>query len=242
MFIIKEFYLKKAFTLSEVLITLGVLGVVAAISLPLLVSNTRGRQYRSKLRKTLSSVSQAARMSHGMYGFDFAGIDEACQNGSSDHPEDIRSICSMLNGTLSGGTYIDKMSDLNIPDDSAPYSIISPYLHSLGYSNAADYHAYILSDGTIFAFYKGLGSHNGCPGKFDPAYETSDCVGFIDVNGVRLPNKEINCTSGVNSLAEMSCVVKNEAMYMTDIYPVRVYDGIVEPATAAGRFVLRTAN
>jgi hypothetical protein len=29
---------------------------------------------------------------------------------------------------------------------------------------------------------------------------------------------------------------------MTDIYPVRVYDGIVEPATAAGRFVLRTAN
>ena len=146
--------MKKAFTLSEVLITLGVLGVVAAISLPLLVSNTRGRQYRSKLRKTLSSVSQAARMSHGMYGFDFAGIDEACQNGSSDHPEDVRSICSMLNGTLSGGTYIDKMSDLNIPDDSAPYSIISPYLHSLGYSNAADYHAYILSDGTIFAFYK----------------------------------------------------------------------------------------
>lgn len=234
--------MKKAFTLSEVLITLGVVGIVAAMTIPTLVSNTRGRQYRSKLKKTMASISQAARMSQGMYGFDFSGIDEACKDGQSDHPENIRSICSMLNGTLSGGTYIDKMSDLNITDDSAPYSITSPYLSSLGYSDAADYHAYILADGTIFAFYKNLGSNNGCPGRLDPEFETSNCVGFIDVNGVRVPNKEINCTSGVNSLSEMSCVVRSEAMYMTDIFPVRIYDGIVEPATAAGRYVVRTAN
>lgn len=233
--------MKKAFTLSEVLITLGVLGIVAALTVPILVSNTRGRQYRSKLRKSMATVAQAARMSNGMYGFDFSGIDEACKNGKSDHPEDVRSICSMMNGTLSGGTYIDKMSDLGITE-GVNYSITSPYLSSLGYGNAADYHAYILADGIIFAFYKGLGSHNGCPGRSDPDYETSDCVGFIDVNGVRLPNKEINCTSGVNSLSEMSCVVKNEAMYMTDIFPVRMYDGIVEPATAAGRYVLRVEN
>ena len=87
-----------------------------------------------------------------------------------------------------------------------------------------------------------MGSNNGCPGRLDPEFETSNCVGFIDVNGVRVPNKEINCTSGVNSLSEMSCVVRSEAMYMTDIFPVRIYDGIVEPATAAGRYVVRTAN
>lgn len=234
--------MKKAFTLAEVLITLGVIGIVAALTVPVLVSNTRGRQYNAKLKKTMATVSQAARMSHGMYGFDFSEIDEACQNGQSDHPENIRSICSMLNGTLSGGTYIDKMSDLNIPDDSAKYSIKSPYLSSLGYGDAADYHAYILADGTIFAFYKNLGGNNGCPGRLDPEFETSNCVGFIDVNGVRVPNKEINCTSGVNSLAETSCVVRNEAIYMTDIFPVRIYDGIVEPATAAVRYVVRTAK
>ena len=29
---------------------------------------------------------------------------------------------------------------------------------------------------------------------------------------------------------------------MTDIYPVRFHDGIVEPATAAARYVLKTAK
>lgn len=34
-------HIKKAFTLSEVLITLGIIGVVAAITLPTLVANYR---------------------------------------------------------------------------------------------------------------------------------------------------------------------------------------------------------
>lgn len=68
------------------------------------------------------------------------------------------------------------------------------------------------------------------------------CVGFIDVNGTTLPNKEVTCSSGTNSLTKNDCVVKNDAQHMTDVYPIRFHDGVVEPASAAAKYVLRTAK
>lgn len=43
--------MKTGFTLAEVLITLGIIGVVAAITIPTLIANTRSQQYRSKFKK-----------------------------------------------------------------------------------------------------------------------------------------------------------------------------------------------
>lgn len=62
------------------------------------------------------------------------------------------------------------------------------------------------------------------------------------MNGVNLPNIEVSCSSGSNSVQYNTCVVKNDAKHLTDIYPVRLHDGIVEPATASGRYVLKTAK
>ncbi len=70
----------------------------------------------------------------------------------------------------------------------------------------------------------------------------ASCAGFIDVNGVDLPNKEVSCSSGTNSLSQNTCIVKNDAKHMTDIYPIRFHDGVVEPATAAARYVLKTTK
>lgn len=67
---------KKAFTLAEVLITLGIIGVVAAITIPTLIANTNNQKYRSQFKKTVSTLSQAAKMSQAMYDFDFGGIGE----------------------------------------------------------------------------------------------------------------------------------------------------------------------
>lgn len=243
---------RKAFTLAEVLITLGIIGVVAAMTIPTLIANSRGQQYRSRLKKTISTLSQSARMSQSQYDFDFSGLEGACtSNGALDNPENVQTICALLNGTLTGATYVNRLSDLKIRD-SKNYSINSSYLRALGYPNATDYRGYILSDGTIFAFYTSLGATNACSmplgETLKSAYLTghdftlSDCVGFIDVNGVQLPNTEVSCSSGANSLDSSTCVVKNDSKYLTDIYPVRLHDGIVEPATAAGRYVLRTAK
>ena len=43
-------------------------------------------------------------------------------------------------------------------------------------------------------------------------------------------------------LKDNNCIVKNNAKDLTDIYPIRFHDGVVEPATAAARYVLRTTK
>ena len=95
-----------AFTLAEVLITLGIIGVVAAMTIPTLMANVKAHQYSAKFKKTVSTLSNAAKMSQAQYGFDYSGINEVCTAKSgTDNPEDKQSLCSLLNGTLTGATY-----------------------------------------------------------------------------------------------------------------------------------------
>lgn len=50
--------MKKAFTLAEVLITLGIIGVVAAMTIPSLIENVRDVQFRSQFFKSYSLIQQ----------------------------------------------------------------------------------------------------------------------------------------------------------------------------------------
>ena len=47
---------KPAFTLAEVLITLGIIGVVAAMTIPTLISNTNGAQFKTGFKKACFSI------------------------------------------------------------------------------------------------------------------------------------------------------------------------------------------
>ena len=59
---------KAAFTLAEVLITLGIIGVVAAMTIPTLISNYQNKQLKAKLNKTYSVLSQAVSMIYAETG------------------------------------------------------------------------------------------------------------------------------------------------------------------------------
>lgn len=48
----------RAFTLAEVLITLGIIGVVATITIPSLMENVRNRDLQAQLKKTYSEWNQ----------------------------------------------------------------------------------------------------------------------------------------------------------------------------------------
>ena len=54
--------MNKGFTLAEVLITLGIIGIVAAITLPNLIQSSFEKRTVSILRETQSILSQAIRM------------------------------------------------------------------------------------------------------------------------------------------------------------------------------------
>lgn len=63
--------MKKAFTLAEVLITLGIIGIVAAMTMPTLLQKYRKQVIISKLQKASSTISQAVMMGNAEFGTNY---------------------------------------------------------------------------------------------------------------------------------------------------------------------------
>jgi prepilin-type N-terminal cleavage/methylation domain-containing protein len=109
-----------AFTLAEVLITLGIIGVVAAMTIPNLIANTNGAKYRSGFKKAISTLSQAGLMAQAQYDFDYAGTSTSnATNCGSAHPESNMTFCAILNGTLTGQTFRGRVSNISTQKNSA---------------------------------------------------------------------------------------------------------------------------
>ena len=62
------------FTLAEVLITLGIIGVVAAMTMPTLMNSTQGAQYKAAYKKALSALSQAVVLNVALDDYNFADL------------------------------------------------------------------------------------------------------------------------------------------------------------------------
>ena len=60
--------MKKGFTLAEVLITLGIIGVVAALTLPTLIQTNKNKEIETKLKKIYSIMNQAILMAETTNG------------------------------------------------------------------------------------------------------------------------------------------------------------------------------
>ncbi len=59
---------KSGFTLAEVLITLAIIGVVAAISIPSVISNSQQQEFKTGLRKAVSVLNSAITMNMALDG------------------------------------------------------------------------------------------------------------------------------------------------------------------------------
>lgn len=57
-----------AFTLAEVLITLGIIGVIAAITLPALINRTQSKELEAQFKKAYTELNQVARLFQNDYG------------------------------------------------------------------------------------------------------------------------------------------------------------------------------
>lgn len=58
---------RRGFTLAEVLITLGIIGIVAALTLPSVINKAQDRQFRAMFKKQYSAVAQAIQMVYAKY-------------------------------------------------------------------------------------------------------------------------------------------------------------------------------
>lgn len=59
---------RQAFTLAEVLITLGIIGIVAAVTMPTVITNYKKKQVVTQLKKSYSLISQAVKLSETQNG------------------------------------------------------------------------------------------------------------------------------------------------------------------------------
>ena len=224
---------KYAFTLVEIMITIGIIGVVAAITIPLLMQNSNSKKFTTQFKKSLSTLNQAAIGAQAQYDLDYSLLtqindDATCKSNTLAGGQ--YNFCGLFNNTLAGQTYLGKYGNVK------GANLFSPYSADMKSFSVENFLFFSFADGAIVAFNPNAKSCGVGVGNVITTAMLSDklanCIGFIDVNGPTPPNKEVQCAEGTTTIsANTTCKVTNGSM--GDIFPVVFHDGAVEPATNA---------
>lgn len=170
---------KLGFTLAEVLITLGIIGIVAEMTIPTVIKNFTSQQAVSVLKKTYSVLSQ----SYNMAVQDNGTPDNwnLTAMSSPDGAEDmINKLAPYLNISQNCGRNTGCMPDITYY-----------YLNNTPWENIntdTRYAKVILADGTLLQAY----SYGNCTTnqRGGTLALKSVCGGYsIDINGYKAPNK-----------------------------------------------------
>ncbi len=217
--ITKHNAMSNAFTLAEVLITLAIIGVVAAMTMPTLINNTNGAQFKTAYKKALSVLSQAVVMNIALDDYDLAGTSPAAAT-SGEAPADTsaaslyRMFSDRTNGNLVTG---DEYTGYKVKIKSDGTDPSGETAANVGTAN----YVFRFNDGIIFSF----------DGSKGPCTEAKPCFGWIDVNGTKAPNQSVACEQN----EDKECANK---VTINDIFPIKFYDQTVAPASAGARAVL----
>ena len=98
---------KHGFTLAEVLITLAIIGVVATLTLPSLISNTAEQQAVTAYRKAINTLNEAGQMNVAVDGFDYSQLSNGGSGVGSDTQDALGNAETSLWGILANRAQID---------------------------------------------------------------------------------------------------------------------------------------
>ena len=147
---------RKAFTLAEVLITLGIIGIVAAMTLPTLITQNHNKALETALKKNYTVLLQALEMYQAKNGEPLRA-DEIIKSGaySSGFKNKLKPYLNVMYDCGTDGRKYPKVCipyDYN-PDNEANFSNYKTYsgerLRSLGLFDDGQI---VLQDGTIMLF------------------------------------------------------------------------------------------
>ena len=114
--------MRKAFTLAEVLITLGIIGVVAALTIPTLIANYQEKQTVSRLTKAYATISNAYQMAKVENGELSAwGFENESTTGTTD-PET--------------GEY--EIAEATVENSNLFWSKLTPYLKVIKHTDTTE--------------------------------------------------------------------------------------------------------
>lgn len=157
---------KFAFTLSEVLITLVIIGVLAALLVPALMNNTNGQEYKTAAKKAISALNQALALEYSLEGLtaqDFGSAEEIVQD-------------------------LFKKRMNNIEPSAIEFTVANCH-------NESPKSIFNTADGMIFCVSNYQSDFSDEPNSKCDFYNQTPCVKqdganvWIDVNGFRKPNR-----------------------------------------------------
>ena len=169
--------IKNGFTLAEVLITLVIIGVVAALTISAVINTYVERSTISKVKKGLSTLAQAKKLAEAqngsIVGWDF-GEGSTAQT-ASDFWQYIKPHLAVVKDCGSGTScyHSNVLFHLNGDLDTTNHN-----LHNR-------YYKFILADGGVM-WYR-MADHGKC-NRTESGYNNVCAVFFYDVNGVKAPN------------------------------------------------------
>ena len=256
------------FTLAEVLITLGIIGVVAAMTMPTLINSTQGAQYKTAYKKALSVMSQAVVMNIALDDYD---LSQTVKGTNTD--------------TISGS---DGDTDTTVGGVQSLYDLFKNRLNVVKVASPKDFQSDTQGDAKYYRIVD-IGDTNDKPADAHFAGTTSGggtakTAWYTVTNGGKWPNAltmlflndgimfafdntqggcaastatvttdaycfgiiDVNGQKGPNRVVECDTNTLDgtgdDATCVvsnpTDIYPIMFYDQTIAPASAAGRAVL----
>ena len=239
---------KKGFTLAEVLITLAIIGVVAAISIPSVISNSQQQEFKTGLRKAVSVLNSAITMNMAIDGE--SPYDNANLMGYlMKHMSVLETVRSMRDEKYY--TYNETTAALNAAGNSAFYTT-DGMRFELRYGGT-QFNMPLYENNKIHVFTKGVsetisearcggcgsyGLNNNSDGTTKPP-----CLIMVDVNGDRKPNpSNVNCH-------EKSCAHENKirlsdpnGLKLTDLFTIMITDKQAIPYGVAAQRAMYQAQ
>ncbi len=160
---------KLGFTLAEVLITLGIIGVVAAMTIPTLMNQTGQAEFKTGFKKIVSTLNQAITMNVALDSADFGALTAGTTAGSA-------TVYNMFTG---------RMNVIN-----TAVGAVTTMGTAFNTGAASNYTLYF-SDGMAVSFPQAAAACTTAG--------QADCRMVVDVNGAKKPNKLSLATAGATT-------------------------------------------
>ena len=164
---------RPAFTLAEVLITLGIIGIVASLTMPTLIANYKKQETISRLKKAYSIINQALKLSEAQNG-EYSQWEDGQALGADVYLQkywlpyfNVLKICYSFKEC----GYTNKF----------PYKELKGTQSALLFSGNNSRIPFITSDGIVYIISIAIGGDANTPG------EKSSLI-YIDINGSKKPN------------------------------------------------------
>ena len=182
--------MKKGFTLSEVLITLGIIGIVAAMTMPTLIANYQKKVYVNQLKKTISILQQGfQRMmaEDGVDNLEYTSVFSASRNGNGEE--------CMMSGDMETNAckvFIEGIKKyFNIVECKIPQNYIVKYGPNSdiidNITSYGDYYCFF-PDGSMVRFDTTHANRTTTSANGDRYSYVQSMTITLDINGIRKPN------------------------------------------------------